>query len=507
MTVVDQQDSHPASPTHPREPASTIVARNTAIMIARQIANWLIALVLVLLIPRYLGDVGLGQLQFGQSFAALVSIGVGLGMGQMLTREIARSKDDAQALLNTAFTVRLASIPLALVIVFVVVWASGIRGESAAIVYASTASMLLLSVGRIGVSVLRGKEDVSKIALADLIARVIAAGLGVAVLLTGQGALEFALTILVGSAINGVLVFIFANREMPIRPRYSNDQVRRLFTGAMPFALTAGILTLYDQADTIMIRVFSGEAVLGWHSAAMRLVGATEIIPAAIAGALMPTLARTHISDHVAASSLGKRTVAITAALLVPVAFVLGANSERIIDLLPIPDVFDNSSPVLTWLAVGIPVTAMLSIAGAVSAGSDRQKIFMVVMASGLLANIALNAILIPLYENSENNGGIGAAIATLISEVMILFIVFRVLSTEAFGRTGLLNIGYVALATGLMLLIALGGTEASIHWAIWNAVALVAYTALILLLRVVTFGDIAVVVDVILRRKRESTA
>lgn len=475
-------------------------------MIARQIANWLIALVLVLLIPRYLGDVGLGQLQFGQSFAALVSIGVGLGMGQMLTREIARNRDDAQALLNTAFTVRLVSVPIALVAVFIVVWASGIRGESAAVVYAATASMLLLSVGRIGVSVLRGKEDVSKIALADLVARVISAGLGVAVLLSGQGALEFVLTVLVGSAINGTLVFIFANREIPIRPRYSNYQAKRLFTGAMPFALTAGILTLYDQADTIMLRAISGEAVLGWHAAAMRLVGATEVVPAAIAAALMPTLARTHISDRMAAGTLGKRAVAISAALLVPVAFVLAANSDRIIDILPIPDVFDNSSPVLLWLAIGIPVTAMLSIAGAVAAGSDRQKIFLVVMTSGLLVNIALNAVLIPVFENSENNGGIGAAIATLASEVMILLIVFRVLATEAFGRTGLLNIGFVAVATGAMLLISWGGNEADIHWALWNAAALAGYTALILLLRVVTFGDIGVMIDVI-RRRRGTTA
>ena len=476
-------------------------------MMARQVANWLIALVLVLLIPRYLGDVGLGQLQFGQSFAALISIGVGLGMGQMLTREIARSRDDAQALLNTAFAVRLASVPLALIVVFIVVWASGIRGEAAAVVYASTASMLLLAVGRIGVSVLRGKEDVSKIALADLVARTVSAGLGVAVLLTGEGAFEFAVTILIGSAINGTLVFVFANREMPIRPRYSNYQMKRLFTGAMPFALTAGILTLYAQADSIMVRAISGEAVLGWHSAAMRLVGATEIIPGAIAAALMPTLARTHVSDRLAASTLGKRAVAITAALLVPVAFVLGANSERIIDILPIPDVFNNSSPVLLWLAVGIPVTAMLSISGAVAAGSDRQKIFLVAMATGLLVNIALNAVLIPIYEDSDANGGIGAAIATLVSEVLILLIVFRVLSAEAYGRTGMLNVGFVLAATGAMLLLAWGGAEVELHWALWNAAALAGYTALILLLRVVTFGDIGVMLDVIRRRRRSAPA
>lgn len=502
-----EQGTESQIPAQNQDRPSHIVARNTAIMLARQAANWIIALVLVLLIPRYLGDVGLGQLQFAQSFAALVSVGVGLGMGKMLTREIARSRADAQALLHTAFTVRVVASVIATGVVVVIVWLSGIRGESAAIVYVATAALLLRGVGRVGVSLLHGKEDMTKVAIADTIGRLTAAGIGIAVLVSGQGALAYAIALLIGTALDSVLVFIFANREMPIRLGFSKLQTKRLLTGAMPFAVTAGILTLYDQADTIMIRAFSGEAVLGWHSAAMRLVGSTEIIPAAIATALMPTLARTHVSDRLAATSLGTRAVAISAALLVPIAFVLGANSELIMDILPIPDVFENSSPVLTWLAVGIPVTAMLSIAGAVAAGSDRQKVFMIVMASGLIVNIALNAVMIPLFENESDNGGIGAAIATLISEVMILFIVFRVLSNEAFGRKGLMNIGFVAISAGVMLLAAWGGNEIGMHWSLWNLAALSVYTALIPLFRVVTVKDITMMLSVLKMRRRNRAA
>jgi O-antigen/teichoic acid export membrane protein len=484
------------------ERPSRIVARNSAIMLTRQVANWLIATILVLLVPRYLGDAGLGQLQFGQSFASLVSIGVGLGMGQMLTREIARKKEDAQALFHTAFTVRLVSAGIAIAVVVIAVSVSGIRGESAAVIYAATASMLLLSTGRMGVSILYGREDMTKVAIADTVSRIIAAILGIIVLLNGNGAFEYAITILIGSAIHSAIIFISANREMPIRPGFSTYQAKRLLTGAMPFAITGGILTLYNQADTIMVRTFAGEAVLGWHAAAMRLIGATEIVPAAIATALLPTLSRTFVSDRAGSESLSKRTVAIATALLVPVAFVLASNAARILDILPIPDVFSNSAPVLVVLAISIPVTAMLTITGAIATGSNRQKMFMVTMATGLSTNIALNAVLIPYYQDHMGNGGTGAAVATLTSEIVILLIMFRVLASEAFGKTGLLGLSKVAVATTAMSLLAWAGSASGLHWSLWNVAALVVYVVLVAAFRIITRSDINVVIESIRRRR-----
>ena len=496
---------NPDAETMSREPGdeqpSRIVARNSTIMLTRQLANWLIATALVLLVPRYLGDVGLGQLQFGQSFASLISIGVGLGMGSMLTREIARKREDAQALFHTAFTVRLVSVAVAIVVVIVAVWLSGIRGEAATVVYAATASMLVLSTGRMGVSILYGKEDMTRVAIADTVSRVIAAILGVIVLLNGQGAFAYAITILIGSVIHAAIIFVSANREMPIRPGFSSYQARRLLTGAMPFAITGGILTLYNQADTMMIRTFAGEAVLGWHSAAMRLIGATEIVPAAIATALVPTLSRTFVSDRAGSESLAKGTVAISTALLVPVAFVLAANAERIMDILPIPDVFSNSAPVLVVLAISIPVTASLTITGAIATGSNRQKIFMVTMAIGLSLNVVLNAVLIPYYQDNMGNGGTGAAIATLASEIVILFMMFRVLAREAFGRTGLLSLATVGASAAAMSLVAWAGAEASIHWVLWNSAALAVYGLMIVGLRVVTLSDVRSVRESVRRR------
>lgn len=504
--MIEQDASIPGPLIEPDRP-SRIVARNTSVLLLRQVANWLIVAVLVLLVPRYLGDVGLGQLQFGQSFAALVSIGVGLGMSQMLTREIARDRQDAAALISTAMTVRLVSSVIAIGVVAIVSWLSNIRGEAAAVVYLSTGAVLLMGLGRVGVSVLHGKEEMSRVAMADAISRLIAAGIGVAVLLSGRGVVEYAATVMVGAAIYSTIVLIFSFRELPVLPGFSRVQAKRLLTGSMPFAITAGILTLYGQADSIMIRAFSGEAVLGWYSAALRLVGATEILPAVIATALLPTLARTHLSDRPAAASLGRRAVAVAAALVVPVAFVLAANAYRLVDFLPIPEVFENASPVLVVLAISIPVTATLTIVGAIAAGSDRQKIFMTAIGTGLLLNLALNAILIPMYQRNEGNGGTGAAVATLISEVVILVIVARVMSAEAFGRDALLSLGRVTVAAGAMVSVAWLGNEANIHWSLWNVAALAIYAALIPLLKVITRSDVELIWESVKRRRKRPVA
>jgi O-antigen/teichoic acid export membrane protein len=481
--------------------ASRTILRNTSIILTRRAANWLINLVLLLMVPRYLGDVGLGQLQFGQSFATSFSIALGFGMIQLLTRQIARRDKEAEAMLATAFTIRSVAAIVIMAVIAITVELSDIEGDARLVVYAASATMIILSMAGLARGTLVGLEDLRGPAFADTGSKLIAAIVGVIVLVTNHGVVGYSLVLVLGAAIHTGILMVLASRSFPIRIGFSKRHAKLLLIGGLPFALMSAVITLYSQVDSLMLRSISGEATVGWYAAAMRVIGMTEVFAAAIATSIVPTLARTHTTDREQGARLATRAIAGSAALLTPLAFVLAANSLRIIQALPIPPEFDNSAPILRILAISVPVTALLTVTGAIASSTDRQKAWAAALAFGLAVNIGFNAWMIPRFEDSSGNGGTGAALATLISEAVIMVIAFRFMAHEGVSvKTGI-NLLKVGAAAAVMAGIAWGGEWLGVHWIAWNIVALAVYGAAMFALGIVTKRDVRIAKQTVLGR------
>jgi O-antigen/teichoic acid export membrane protein len=239
----------------------------------------------------------------------------------------------------------------------------------------------------------------------------------------------------------------------------------------------------------------------------MRIAGAAEVLPTAIATALLPTLARTHVAGGGTGSRMSRKALSLVAAMLVPVAFLLAANSDFIMGVLPVPEEFENSAPLLRILAISIPLTALLTVTGAIAAGADRQKTWAALLVAGLGVNVVFNFLMIPLFDERYGNGATGAAVATLISEFVIIVIAFKVMGRQALSGNAAADLAKVALAAGAMTGVALLGDYAGLHFALWNMMALAVYAGLVLGLRVVTRNDINYIKNTLIGRVRRSRA
>jgi O-antigen/teichoic acid export membrane protein len=108
-----------------------------------------------------------------------------------------------------------------------------------------------------------------------------------------------------------------------------------------------------------------------------------------------------------------------------PVAAGIAIVAEDMFDLL-YGDKFDNSVILVQIIAFHIPVVAIDMILGMILFASDRQRQWVLVGCAAAVLNPILNLFAIPYTRDHYDNGAIGAAITTIVTEMIMMFGGFR---------------------------------------------------------------------------------
>ena len=86
---------------------------NLLVLGTNQIGTWLISMVTLVLIGRYLGPTNLGKLSLAGAVVAVGGLFASLGMDTLVTRTVARSPERATDLVAAVLVVRLVlTVPL-----------------------------------------------------------------------------------------------------------------------------------------------------------------------------------------------------------------------------------------------------------------------------------------------------------------------------------------------------------------------------------------------------------
>jgi O-antigen/teichoic acid export membrane protein len=68
------------------------IAKNTGVLLASQIASYILGLFFIMYTARYLGAEGLGILSFALAFTGIFGVFADLGLSTLTIREVARDK-------------------------------------------------------------------------------------------------------------------------------------------------------------------------------------------------------------------------------------------------------------------------------------------------------------------------------------------------------------------------------------------------------------------------------
>ena len=173
--------------------------------------------------------------------------------------------------------------------------------------------------------------------------------------------------------------------------------------------LGAGVLlsALYFRIDVYFIEQWHGLEAVGGYNAVFRLVEALRLLPAAVMAVTFPMLVQT--TDTRLVQRIGA-ALAI-AGLAIAVFCALGASFI-------VPSIYGApylyAAPAFAMLAFALPLFFLNYALTHQVIGWDGQRAYLAIAGLALAANVAANFALVP------SQGMIGAAIATLLTEVVV---------------------------------------------------------------------------------------
>lgn len=369
-------------------------------------------------VVRYLGPEQYGYLSIALALTALVTPVIRLGLDTIIVQHLVNDPAAQPVLLGTTFLLRLIA---AILMGAVLVALSGVLYSDSGVIALLTL-FLIVGVAAESCDVIDLWNQSQLRSVDTVIARSVAFAGSSALKLAAifmQAPLEvFGLLYLADSVLYAVLlVLVFKRSGGEIRTwTWDWPLARRLLRLSAPLIISAFAVSLYMRIDQIMLSLMlpasAGERAVGIYSVAVRLSETWYFIPVAIIGSVFPMIIESKQTDEALYRNRMQRLFNILVLLSYSVSLLVMLTAPVIIELLFGAEFLEASAQliILTWAGVWV----CLGTARSYFLHTElRLPITMWTTVMGAVLNIVLNFIFIPSL------GGLGCAIATLISQII----------------------------------------------------------------------------------------
>lgn len=267
-------------------------------------------------------------------------------------------------------------------------------------------------VGNLCASACQAQERMATSALLQVARNVLRGVALLATVLGGGGPLTLALTFAAASVLGAIpaVLVVLQRQRLPLPGRDVLPAVRR----ALPFGLAILATMLHAQSDVGLLRLYAGDGEVGLYHASTRFVLLLQMLPQVVAVATAPLSFRTGLLGIEPSARIYRIKITALASLGLLASLLLATNGDWVVQLCLGPK-FQGSEVLLVALAPVIFVKFVSSSLGDTLAAISRQKLLSLGCWLALAANVGANLLLLPAH------GAMGAVIATLISETLLM--------------------------------------------------------------------------------------
>ena len=420
---------------------------NTVLLVASEIANPLLSLLLIGTMSRKLGATGLGAYNLLLTFFFIAHSFTSLGLNTLITREVSREPQSALGTLcSSSFLGIFVALATAVGLGFSLRLAgydADLQRGGALVGLALLPSIIILYSEAIFIAYEKIQYIVGLAMLENVMKVIIGlwllhSGFGVMSLIASFTALRF-LTL----ALN---LFAFQRQIAPLGWHYDSRMARDLVRNVPVFGTILIVATLYSRADVLLLSKMTTLAAVCYYTAAQRLLTISQTVPKSFNTSIYPVFSNLFAHEpesYRKAKSLSIRYILV---VVLPIAAATHGLAAPIVRILFGAE-FSPCEPILKviiWTLVPYGVTKVLASS---LFASNRQVIDLKINALSLLTNLLLNLTLIPRY------GALGCAWATLLSICFFLACQLYWLRGEIFTVLRQAEILRPTLATAAMLL------------------------------------------------------
>lgn len=369
----------------------------------------LLGLAVNVAVARHVGPEQFGVLSYALGLTAIFWAVGGLGLDEVLTRELVRDRARARALLAVGLRLKAAGAACAFVTLLVVAWVWRPGADGAWLIVVLTgAGLFFLPLDTVDVWFL-ARERMRPPVVARQVALFAAALLRVGLVWAEAPLPAFALAfmaeaLLIALALGWVLV---RDAGWPDWQGAAGMSGRSLLREGWPLLVSGVLVVVTLQADRLLLVQMAGEAAAGVYAAAARFTEVLYALPMAVGTVLLPRLTALHREDETAYWGLARRAGLglLLAGVMLAAGLSLGGHW-----LLPklLGEQYRASGAVLAVHSWSLVFIALVSLRSRLLIIEGRSRWVLAMSAGTTLVNVLGNLWLIPLW------GAVGAAWASV---------------------------------------------------------------------------------------------
>jgi len=389
---------------------------NFSWLLGTMILKVILSIFISIWIARYLGPTDFGLLNYVISLVALISILSTLGIEHILVKRLIETPENSNILIGSSFLLKLIG---SLILVSIAIVFALLKDENT--IFIILISFISLSYIFKAFDVIRYWFEAHKLSKEssriDLYCLFFVSLFKIILILLNAELIWFAFSILLESIILAIgLSIIYVKNNSLFFWKTSISTMKELLVDSWPLILAGVLFTIYTKIDQIMLGDLIDNKAVGIYVAAVTLSQGWLFVPTIIAKAFYPQMLEAKKTSREKYLETTQHLLNIIALLSIMVSIIISIISYYLVYYTFGID-YILSAPILTLHIWGGIFTAMSAISYRYFISENLQKTSFYRGLSGLIINVLLNIILIPLYE------GLGASIATVISLAFSLYI------------------------------------------------------------------------------------
>lgn len=396
------------------------LARNVSIMGISVGVTMLIALALRMVLPRVFGPEKMGTFYFAESFSNLFFAFLPLGITTYINRTIPARPEHTKEILNTIISLQLiAATFIGLLLWGTLAWSGRDSHTTGVTLLMGVYAAILIFQKSIFHTIFMAHEEVSLISRLNVVVKAILVCSCLFVLWIHPSLYLIAAMHLL-SELCGLGYLLWRSKQKGYfagPPEIA--KVKTVLKISLPFYLAGVLNGVYSEIDTTMLAHFANTKEVGYFGAAYRLIGVFLMLVPIMHNAVTPVLSKAFSAADGSFQILAQQILKflLIASLPLSVGLILFGDHIALIlygeSFAPSFKVLCFLSPVLTMMYLNTYMGICLNLT---SSGRKLALIFVF----GILLNIVLDYLLIPVGLSWRSEGGAALAVSfsTFLCEV-----------------------------------------------------------------------------------------
>lgn len=386
------------------------ILKNATWIIVCKIVQSILSFIIGTLTVRYLGPTNYGVITYACSVISFLLPIMQLGLKHTLVKEIIRNPNSEGEILGTALILNIISSLFCMAGAIMFVSVANVGEQETIIVCALYSLVLLFQATEMTMYWFQAKLLSKYPSIATLIAYVAVALYKVYLLVTGKSVIWFAASYVLDFFLISIILLAVYKKLSNQKLSINWNIARQMLSRSKYYIIPSLMVVFYQHTDRIMLKLMIGDIETGLFSAAVACTGMTGFVFHAIVDSARTVILETKDRNPELYERRVAQLYSIITAFALTQSILMTILAKPIICLL-YGEAYLNAVPMLQLVVWYDTFGYYGSVRNIWILAEEKQKHLTKINVVGALANVVLNACLIPIW------GGIGAAIASVISQ------------------------------------------------------------------------------------------